>query len=235
MNETQTIPWKRISVEAVAIVASILLAFAIDAWWDDFRQQRLSQTLLTDLEVAFAENVTLLEENIKLVTRYQEILKQFIEIEPDEAAQIPPEQTFDMLQSIWRPITAPNNNSLLIARLDSEDGNLSEYPVLQNAIARWRSEVNELDERRVQLAASESEALLALGRYPEVGLAWTARESGAIPQLSDSVMRKARGDKEVMAIAARKAWQNRIHLNSLRSNRESSVAVLELIRMAMDR
>jgi hypothetical protein len=29
------IPWKRLSVEAAAIVVSILLAFAIDAWWED--------------------------------------------------------------------------------------------------------------------------------------------------------------------------------------------------------
>ena len=32
MNATQKIQWKRLSVEAFAIVASILLAFAIDAW-----------------------------------------------------------------------------------------------------------------------------------------------------------------------------------------------------------
>lgn len=35
MSEMQKIPWKRIAVEAAAIVASILLAFAIDAWWQD--------------------------------------------------------------------------------------------------------------------------------------------------------------------------------------------------------
>ncbi len=34
MDTTQEIPWKRIIVEATAIVASILLAFAIDAWWE---------------------------------------------------------------------------------------------------------------------------------------------------------------------------------------------------------
>jgi hypothetical protein len=32
--EIRTVPWKHIAVEAAAIVASILLAFAIDAWWD---------------------------------------------------------------------------------------------------------------------------------------------------------------------------------------------------------
>ena len=42
MNNLQAINWKRIAVEAAAIVVSILLAFAIDAWWDD-RQERIEE------------------------------------------------------------------------------------------------------------------------------------------------------------------------------------------------
>ena len=47
MNELQRIPWKRISVEAVAIVASILLAFAIDAWWAERAEKRDEQASLS--------------------------------------------------------------------------------------------------------------------------------------------------------------------------------------------
>lgn len=35
MTDTQKLPWKRLLAEATAIVLSILLAFAIDAWWED--------------------------------------------------------------------------------------------------------------------------------------------------------------------------------------------------------
>ena len=52
MSNSQQIPWKRISVEAAAIVASILLAFAIEAWWqqhsDEEQEQELLQALLDD-------------------------------------------------------------------------------------------------------------------------------------------------------------------------------------------
>ena len=55
MTETQNIPWKRLSIEAAAIVASILLAFAIDAWWGDRQRDEAErvvlQTLLEDLRV----------------------------------------------------------------------------------------------------------------------------------------------------------------------------------------
>ena len=54
MSETEILPWKRLVLEATAIVASILLAFAIDAWWDD-RQDRKEESavlkrLLVDLD-----------------------------------------------------------------------------------------------------------------------------------------------------------------------------------------
>lgn len=53
MIEPQKIQWKRLSAEAVAIVASILFAFAVDAWWDDRQktgdEQILLQSLLEDL------------------------------------------------------------------------------------------------------------------------------------------------------------------------------------------
>ena len=54
MPQSHIIPWKRIAVETVAIVASILLAFAIDAWWDE-RQERIEETeILLGLKSEFS-------------------------------------------------------------------------------------------------------------------------------------------------------------------------------------
>jgi len=49
MTENQNIPWKRIFVEAAAIVGSILLAFAIDAWWNDRQDREEEQVILLSL------------------------------------------------------------------------------------------------------------------------------------------------------------------------------------------
>jgi hypothetical protein len=58
MSETQKIPWKRIAVEATAIVASILLAFAIDAGWQEYiedqREREVLNALLDDFETTKA-------------------------------------------------------------------------------------------------------------------------------------------------------------------------------------
>jgi hypothetical protein len=53
MTDTTQTPWKRLSLEAAAIVASILLAFWIDAGWDQredaARERVVLETLLADM------------------------------------------------------------------------------------------------------------------------------------------------------------------------------------------
>jgi len=54
LNRLKDISWLRIFTEEAAIVVSILLAFSINAWWDD-RQRSIDErvilkTLLSDLQ-----------------------------------------------------------------------------------------------------------------------------------------------------------------------------------------
>ncbi len=53
--------WGFLIVEAVLIVASILLAFAIDAWWDDRRRQTQQDDLLSALEADFRQTLGALD------------------------------------------------------------------------------------------------------------------------------------------------------------------------------
>ncbi len=78
MAETQIIPWKRIAVEAAAIVGSILLAFAIDAWWDDHQDRAEEERVFVGLRSEFEQNLRLIE--IELSYRHavvDAILKMF--------------------------------------------------------------------------------------------------------------------------------------------------------------
>jgi len=56
MTRSEKIPWKRISVEAAAIVASILLAFAIDAWWAERLERAAEREELSRLYDEFKSN-----------------------------------------------------------------------------------------------------------------------------------------------------------------------------------
>ena len=61
MTETQHISWKRIVIEAATIVGSILLAFVIDAWWDDHKNRAEEQRILVGLKSEFAQNLELIK------------------------------------------------------------------------------------------------------------------------------------------------------------------------------
>jgi hypothetical protein len=63
MKESQEIPWKRIIVEATAIVASILVAFAIDAWWQNRTERIIEVQHLQALQEDLLSSLNLLDED----------------------------------------------------------------------------------------------------------------------------------------------------------------------------
>ena len=54
--DRQDILWKRTAVEAAAIVASILMAFAIDAWWDEREERKFERQALISLKAEYQDH-----------------------------------------------------------------------------------------------------------------------------------------------------------------------------------
>jgi hypothetical protein len=75
MRNAQEIPWKRIIAEGTAIVISILLAFAIDAWWVEIQGQRgLRNDLVAVLEDFRYSKISVEKRRIYSVARQESIL-----------------------------------------------------------------------------------------------------------------------------------------------------------------
>jgi len=89
VSVAQTIQWKRLLVEAVAIVGSILLAFAIDAWWDDrsdnVRLAGAIQNIADEVRDAREEIVNAVERNTFRVDG----IRRFLSLQPDELLRLP--------------------------------------------------------------------------------------------------------------------------------------------------
>lgn len=66
MRAAQRIPWLRITAESAAIVASILLAFAIDAWWQTRIEDRIRASQLESLADEFEANMSEVTELMDL-------------------------------------------------------------------------------------------------------------------------------------------------------------------------
>jgi len=64
MNDKTSIQWKRITVEATAIVVSILLAFAIDAAWDERQERKFEEQALINLRSEFLDHRVVLEKHM---------------------------------------------------------------------------------------------------------------------------------------------------------------------------
>jgi hypothetical protein len=92
MTETQNIPWKRLSVEAIAIVTSILLAFAIDAWWQVRGQRAEFQNQQLALLQEFRINRQSLDVSIRIhnlvVERTGDFLNALNEVPDGQASEV---------------------------------------------------------------------------------------------------------------------------------------------------
>jgi hypothetical protein len=83
MSDSKAIQWKRILVEALAIVASILLAFAIDAWWQDRNDSAIELQYLEAVREDLVRSVELLDSTESLQRTQVDYLHALLETTPD--------------------------------------------------------------------------------------------------------------------------------------------------------
>jgi len=99
MDEPQKIPWKRLSVEAAAIVVSILLAFAIDAWWNERQERAEEREVLESLYVEFEANRDEAASVISFHDREIQSVATLMELRQDEILTLPAETVEIMIGS----------------------------------------------------------------------------------------------------------------------------------------
>ncbi len=105
MPNSHDIPWKRIAVEGVAIVASILLAFAIDAWWDE-RQERIEEKEV--LESLYIEFVANQDETASVILSHElavQSVATLMELRQDEILSLSAEEVEQHMRFFANPRT----------------------------------------------------------------------------------------------------------------------------------
>jgi len=105
MDETQKIHWKRLSIEAAAIVVSILLAFTIDAWWDNRQDRAEERELLKSLNVEFEANRDQADSIISYLDRDVQSVAMLMELRQDEILALPAEVVETIIGSLATPRT----------------------------------------------------------------------------------------------------------------------------------
>lgn len=143
MTETHKIQWKRVGIEATAIVASILFAFAIDAWWDKREEASLEQELLAVLLIGFKQNVDLLRSaSDGYETQYlgaRELLT-YLDATSDSTNSAELER---LVRSLWESQSVHLETGSYDAAAASGDLRLISDNELRSQLAAWPSYVAE--------------------------------------------------------------------------------------------
>jgi hypothetical protein len=158
MVDAQKIPWKRLSVEAAAIVGSILLAFAIDAWWEDRIERQAEQWLLERLRADFVE----IRLGLEIVeVEHQEASDACIALLNLVAAGEPLPMTPEVDTMVARVFihsrTFNPGSGAVAVFLNSDASKQVRNQPLADLLVKWSGLVEELQEEEAQLQKGVSE------------------------------------------------------------------------------
>ena len=145
MNVAQTIQWKRLIVEAAAIVGSILLAFAIDAWWDDrsdnVRLAGAIQNIADEVGDAREEIVNAVERN----TFRTDGIRRFLSLHPDELLILPDDSILSFKGVFSTPSPFDSSGYALQGLLAGGNLEIVADNELRSALIAWAQFPNEIE------------------------------------------------------------------------------------------
>ena len=144
MTETQKIQWRSIGIEAAAIVASILLAFAIDAWWEERSLRIEEQQVLRGLREEFLNVRSVLTEHRNVNTQDLQSLQDFLSVAADTTvAELGPIVDAVVL-ILLRPMTSDLGSGTLAALLSSGRIEILTNRSLRSKLASWEGVIGEV-------------------------------------------------------------------------------------------
>jgi hypothetical protein len=151
MATNDSIPWKRISAEGVTIVVSIILAFSIDAWWDERQERRDEIEILERLLLELSVNIERIDR--VMVNRARKL---------DYAVAL-----FDQIENAQdQGVETINIPTMMLMHLADSSTFEADIPVLEGIIRSARLEIIENANILTAVARWES----GLRNYTEVAL-----------------------------------------------------------------
>lgn len=236
---------RRLLAEGLAIILSILAAFAIDAWWDVSQENKRLDRVLRSLENGLSESVAQIDDLIVASRKDGELVRRFLLGSASGSTEIPPDSTFATLQAMALPRTGDNNITFLSAGFEDQGVKSIDDAQLASAIASWRVTVGELEERSEVLATLEIDILQVLNRHPEVarlhlGMRYDSNDGSVLLDegasvLSSEAMGRLRRDGAVVALGATKSNAREGQLLFLEQLKRDSGYLESLIRGVRNR
>ena len=227
-NAMQT---RRLVAESIAVVASILLAFAIDAAWNDRQERSEERALLTGLRQEFVLNRANVELQVGRIEVAMDRLRLYSALEQFTPGVLDADSAFALLvQPVVRSYTSELSDGFLEATISSGKLALIDDVELRALLAETSSRDQDVSEmRRVVMDLSVTGAT-ALGRFSE--LSSLMDESDQFPETWSASWR-ANSDPDVLAVVRAKRLYMVYYRNSLVSLGEHFDAIITSIDAAL--
>ena len=139
--------WSRILVEAVVIVGSILVALAVDEWWEGRERQQAERAILVRLSDEFEANAAQLEEKggeHEAVLVYGEALLEVTG--PSGRGGIPLDSLSTLYWNFFKTPTYDPEDGVLNSLITTGEIGIISNDRLRTALAGWPSLVRDLKE-----------------------------------------------------------------------------------------
>jgi hypothetical protein len=155
--------------EGITIVASILLAFGVDAWWDRGRERRELASLEELVEAQMLENRMVLASEIEGAQSAQRALESAVAIISPKPPDVPPDSLWNLLDAAWGLSDRALETSALERLLGSELFDPAARPALNRHMVNFRMASGFLSrnaERFVEVKVRTTDRILTLSPLP---------------------------------------------------------------------
>jgi hypothetical protein len=224
------IAWPRLGVESLAIVLSILLAFALDAWWEQRQESGFERALLESLQQEFTQNLTEIDNR---VTRHDEIRDDLVSIRPmiqeniDETLKLDARELVALVSWTTSDIAKGTVERLLA----SGELRILSNSELRSLLAAWPSDIDDAQEDEV-LALQFIELVLtpALLGHNVLSSTYLVRENIEEGIMTDQQLPvQFTATPELLDLITVRIGQERSARGSLRILRTHAVKILDIV------
>ncbi len=155
----RSVYWNRLLIEGLVIVVSILLAFTIDAWWDQQREARDAKDQVARVVAELRANVAILEFQDQSLDYSTRAAKEFLSMMGPDAEPVSTQEIGSIMNRIYGVPTLSLSRSATQNFLSS--GQLTDGPWIdiRMALAKMLSDVQTAENSSLELRQMRPEML----------------------------------------------------------------------------
>jgi hypothetical protein len=217
-------------IEAAVILASILLAFAIDAWWDGRQARHLQEAVISAVALEAAANSADLNLAVDGTMDRLARIDRFLGLTGDSGRGVPADSVISIMLAL--PQAEIFDPVVSAASILAETPLLDEQGIaVRAAVDRWLTALTKTLEERERLYDSRAEVLGLLAKYAirDSRDGMTSSIPAEVARTHPGILEELRTDDDLVAAVIEKAHWQRRYLDEL----ERASAALRLMMDAL--